>query len=160
MSVGTTKKSTIDNELFEQILRCLGEQHILTQTSDRALTLGDRGETLSPARSKTLVGRMLPIPVEVDADRPRQPERLVVVEHQRPKGVPGEHEEGGGRIEVCVRLQVGQPLLGVALGEARHQDRVLRTLCSHDQARRHPGEPCRQVDHALPLGQRLGRDLG
>ena len=36
----------IDIELFEQILRCLGEQHILTQTSDRALTLGDRGETL------------------------------------------------------------------------------------------------------------------
>ena len=37
---------------------------------------------------------------------------------------------------------------------------MLRTLGSHDQARRHPGEPCRQVDHALPLGQRLGRDRG
>ena len=36
----------IDSELFEEILRCLGKQHILTQTSDRALTLGDRGETL------------------------------------------------------------------------------------------------------------------
>ena len=36
----------VDSELFEQLLRCLGEQHILTQTSDRALTLGNRGETL------------------------------------------------------------------------------------------------------------------
>ena len=36
----------IDSELFEEILRCLGKQHILTQTSDRALTLGDRGETI------------------------------------------------------------------------------------------------------------------
>ena len=36
----------IESELFAQILRCLGEQHILTQTSDGALTLGDRGETL------------------------------------------------------------------------------------------------------------------
>ena len=36
----------VDSELFEQLLRCLGEQHILTQTSDGALTLGNRGETL------------------------------------------------------------------------------------------------------------------
>ncbi len=36
----------IDSELFEQLLRCLGKQHILTQMSDGSLTLGDRGETL------------------------------------------------------------------------------------------------------------------
>ena len=36
----------VDSELFGQLLRCLGEQHILTQTSDGLLTLGDRGEML------------------------------------------------------------------------------------------------------------------
>ena len=36
----------VDREVFEQLLRCLGEQHILTQTSDGSLTLGDRGETI------------------------------------------------------------------------------------------------------------------
>ena len=77
------------------------------------------------------------VPVEVDADRPRQPERLVVVEHRRPEGVPREHEEGGGRIEVGVRLQVGQPLQPPALDLAagnierifrRHRVRVPRLV--------------------------------
>ena len=36
----------VDGELFGRLLRCLGEQHILTQTSDGTLTLGDRGETI------------------------------------------------------------------------------------------------------------------
>jgi len=36
----------IDSELFGRLLRCLGEGSILTQTSDGALTLGDRGEKL------------------------------------------------------------------------------------------------------------------
>ena len=60
-------------------------------------------------------------------------------------------------IEHGVQIVLAPDIVGVALGAARHQDRVLRTLGSHDQARRHPGEPCRQVDHALPLGQRLGQ---
>ena len=37
---------SVDNGLFEKVLRCLGRQDILTQTSDRSLTLGERGETL------------------------------------------------------------------------------------------------------------------
>ncbi|MCP4004304.1 MAG: DEAD/DEAH box helicase [bacterium] len=36
----------VDAELFRQLLHCLGEQHILSQTSDGALTLGDRGEPI------------------------------------------------------------------------------------------------------------------
>lgn len=36
----------IDGETFARLLRCLGDGHILTQTSDGALTLGDRGEKL------------------------------------------------------------------------------------------------------------------
>ena len=36
----------VDSELFGRLLHSLGEQHILTQTSDGTLTLGDRGETL------------------------------------------------------------------------------------------------------------------
>lgn len=36
----------IDSEVFGRLLRCLGDGHILTQTSDGALTLGDRGEKL------------------------------------------------------------------------------------------------------------------
>ncbi len=36
----------IDSELFGRLLRWLGDGHILTQTSDGALTLGDRGEKL------------------------------------------------------------------------------------------------------------------
>jgi len=36
----------IDTETFARLLRCLGDGHILTQTSDGALTLGDRGEKL------------------------------------------------------------------------------------------------------------------
>ena len=36
----------VDGDLFGQLLHCLGEQHILTQTSDGALALGDRGETI------------------------------------------------------------------------------------------------------------------
>jgi ATP-dependent Lhr-like helicase len=36
----------LDSETFAQLLRCLGEGYILTQTSDRALALGDRGEKL------------------------------------------------------------------------------------------------------------------
>ena len=63
-------------------------------------------------------------------------------------------------IEHGVQVVLAPDIVGVALGAATHQDRVFRTLGLHDQARRHPGEPCRQVDHALPLGQRLGRDLG
>jgi ATP-dependent Lhr-like helicase len=34
----------IDSDLFGRLLRCLGEGHILTQTSDGALALGERGE--------------------------------------------------------------------------------------------------------------------
>ena len=63
-------------------------------------------------------------------------------------------------IEHGVQIVLAPDSVEVALGAATHQDRVRRTLGSHDQACRHPGEPCRQVDHALPLGQRLGRDLG
>ena len=36
----------VDRKLFGQLLRCLGEKHILTQMSDGLLTLGDRGEML------------------------------------------------------------------------------------------------------------------
>ena len=36
----------VDSELFGQILHCLGAQHMLTQTSDGALTLGDEGERI------------------------------------------------------------------------------------------------------------------
>ena len=36
----------VDSQLFGRLLHSLGEQHILTQTSDGTLTLGDRGETL------------------------------------------------------------------------------------------------------------------
>ena len=36
----------VDSDLFARLLRRLGEAHVLTQTSDRALALGDRGEKL------------------------------------------------------------------------------------------------------------------
>lgn len=36
----------IDSDIFGQLLRCLGDGRILTQTSDGDLTLGDRGEKL------------------------------------------------------------------------------------------------------------------
>ena len=36
----------IDSDVFGRLLRCLGDGHLLTQMSDRALTLGDRGEKL------------------------------------------------------------------------------------------------------------------
>lgn len=36
----------VDSDLFGQLLRCLGEGYILTQTSDGELALGDKGEKL------------------------------------------------------------------------------------------------------------------
>lgn len=36
----------VDSDLFGGLLRCLGDGHILTQTSDGELTLGDKGEKL------------------------------------------------------------------------------------------------------------------
>ena len=67
------------------------------------------------------------IPVEVDADCPCKPEGFVVLEDRCPECVPREHEEGGRRIEVGVRLQVSQPLKPPALDLATgNVERIFR----------------------------------
>ncbi len=63
--------------------------------------------------------------VQIDADRPRQPQRFVVSEHGRAERIPGQHEECRQRIEIVVGLDVGQFPEAPALRTQRGQPDVL-----------------------------------
>ena len=55
------------------------------------------------------------IAVQIGADRAGEPERLVIGEFRRLEGIPGQHKESGGGIEIGIGREMRQLIQGATV---------------------------------------------